>query len=135
MIAQYSPTGFVVAVMRWRWGPALCEKWGELWVFIVVHACVGALGYKKAINQGFSRLLLIVIIAMAVMYDQYLEAFVWVGFLFWNLRYVIEAQAVFYYWRDRVRVLLKSSIKSFAKSYRDHPIGSSLTIKKPPDRE
>jgi len=91
--------------------------------------------YKKAINQGFSRLFLIVIIAMAVMYDQSLEAFVWVGCLFWNLRYVIEAQTVFYYWQGSVRVLLKSSIKSFAKSYRHHPIGSSLTIKKPPDRE
>jgi hypothetical protein len=91
--------------------------------------------YKKAINQGFSRLFLIVIIAMAVMYDQSLEAFVLVGFLFWTLRYVIEAQTVFYYWRDRVRVLLKSSIKSFAKSYRHHLIGLSLTIKKPPDRE
>ena len=42
MIAQDSPTGFVVAVTRWRWGSAFCEKWGELWVFMVVHACVGA---------------------------------------------------------------------------------------------
>jgi len=88
MIAQYSPTGFVVAVTRWRWGPAFCEKWGELWVFIVVHACVGALDYKKTINQGFSRLF-IIIIPMAVMYGQYLEAFVLVGFLFCNLGYVM----------------------------------------------
>jgi hypothetical protein len=134
MIAQYSPTGFVVAVTRWRWGPAFCEKWGELWVFIVVHACVGALDYKNTINQGFSRLF-IIIIPMAVMYGQYLEAFVLVGFLFCNLGYVIEERRVFYYWQDRVRVLLKSSIKSFAKRYRHHPTGESLTIKKPPDRE
>jgi hypothetical protein len=134
MIAQYSPTGFVVAVTRWRWGPVFCEKWGELWVFIVVHACVGALDYKKTINQGFSRLF-IIIIPMAVMYGQYLEAFVLVGFLFCNLGYVIEERRVFYYWQDRVRVLLKSSIKSFAKRYRHHPTGESLTIKKPPDRE
>ena len=91
--------------------------------------------YKKAINQGFSRLFLIVIIAMAGMYDHYLEAFVLVGFLFCNLGYVIEERRVFYYWQDRVRVLLKSSIKSFAKRYRHHPTGESLTIKKPPDRE
>ena len=134
MIAQDSPTGFVVAVTRWRWGPVFCEKWGELWVFIVVHACVGVLDYKKTINQGFSRLF-IIIIPMAVMYGQYLEAFVLVGFLFCNLGYVIEERRVFYYWQDRVRVLLKSSIKSFAKRYRHHPTGESLTIKKPPDRE
>jgi hypothetical protein len=66
---------------------------------------------------------------MAIRSDPYLEAFVLA------FGCLIEKWVVFCFGWDRVRALLKSSIKSFLKRYRYLHLGEFLTIKKPPNRE